>query len=346
MWSRCFKTIVLWMAILPLSLASQDKPVLPDKPPAPIRVDVELVSMNIVVSDSSGRYLSGLTKDNFRVTEDGIKQEITNFSPIDRPFDVVLALDTSGSMKERLGRIQEESIRFVDLLHPDDEVAVISFDDEVRMENDFSMDRRRILRGIKSTRTGESTQVYEAVYIALDQLLRPRQGRKAMVLFSDGVDTASRDTSQKDTTRLAEESDTIIYPINFNTRYDMVRSGGFGGRRPGVTVAPGVTIPMPGPTMSGGGGLPGSNVDTEYRAARAYLEKLADVSGGRVVDADTIEDLGPAFAQVADDLRHQYSLGYVSSNPKRDGKFRKVKITLDKPGAVIRARKGYYAPKS
>jgi VWFA-related protein len=347
MLTRCFKTVIFLMAVsplLPLSLNSQDKPDRPDKPPAPIRVNVELVSMNVVISDSSGRYIAGLTKNNFRVVEDNVEQQISNFSPVDQPFNVVLTLDTSGSMKEKLWRIQEESIRFVDLLHPDDEVAVVSFDDEVRQESDFSMDRKRVMRGIKSTRTGESTQVYEAVYLSLDQVLGARQGRKAMVLFSDGVDTASRDTSQKETLKLAEESDAIIYPIKFNTRYDLMR-GGFGRRRPGVTVGPGLTIPMPG-TIGTGGGMPGPDVDREYQMAGAYLAKLAEVSGGRVVDADTIEDLGPAFAQGADDLRHQYSLGYVSTNPKHDGKFRKVKITVDKPGAVLRARRGYYSPKS
>jgi Ca-activated chloride channel family protein len=339
---RCCKMAVVLMAILPFSLTSQVKQERQDKPAAPIRVNVELVSMNVVVSDPSGRYISGLTKDNFKVLEDNIEQQITHFSPIDQPFNVVLTLDTSGSMKERLWKIQEESIRFTELLHPDDEVAVVSFDDEVRLESDFSMDRKRIMRGIKSTRTGESTQVYEGVYLSLDQVLGPRQGRKAMVLFTDGVDTSSRDTSQKETLKLAEESEAIIYPIKFNTRYDMMR-GGQGRRQPGL-LGGGIGLPRIG--VGTGGGMPGPDADREYMIAGAYLAKLAEVSGGRVVDADTIDDLGAAFEQVADDLRHQYSIGYMSTNPKHDGKFRKVKITVDKPGTVIRSRRGYYSPKS
>lgn len=313
---------------------------------APIKVKVELVSLNVIVSDPSGRYLSGLQKENFRVLEDNVRQQITHFAPIDQPFNVALVLDTSNSMREKLWRIQEESIRFVRLLHPDDEVAVVSFDDEVRLESDFAMDRNRVIRGIKSTRSGQSTQVYEAVYLALDQVLKPRQGRKTMVLFTDGVDTSSRDTSQKETLKLSEESDALIYPIKFNTRNDVL----YRQRRPGVTVGPGgLQVPLPVPIQTGTGRGMGSRedeIDREYMVAAEYLKELAEKSGGRVVDADTIDDLGKAFEQVAEDLRHQYSVGYVSSNPKHDGKLRKIKIAVDKPGAVVRSRKGYYAPKS
>jgi VWFA-related protein len=330
---------------LGLTLAQVSKESSPQNQ-TPIKVKVELVSVNVIVGDSAGRFIPGLTKDNFRVFEDNIQQQITHFAPIDQPFNVALALDTSGSMRERLWRIQEESISFVRMLHPDDEVAIVSFDDEVHLESRFSMDRDRIIRGIKSTRTGESTQVYEAVYLTLDQVLRPQQGRKAMVIFTDGVDTASRDTSQKETLRLAEESDGIIYPIKFNTRNDVL----YGQRRPGVTVGPGgVQVPVPFPVPRSTRGIYGGgsgDIDRDYMVAAQYLKDLAERTGGRVVDADTIDDLGNAFAQVADDLRHQYSLAYTSNNAKHDGKLRKIKITVDQPGATVRARRGYYAPKS
>lgn len=188
--------------------------------PYTLSVDVDLVNVNVVVTDVNGRYLTYLTKDNFRIYEDRVEQQITHFSPVDAPFAVGLLLDTSNSTINKLAQIQDEAIRFIEQIHVDDDVLVISFDDEVHLDSDFTRSKPATQRAIKRTRSGGSTQLYEAVYLALQQKLRPRPERKAMVLFTDGVDTASPTSTQSETIELAKEADTLIYPIFFDTRYD------------------------------------------------------------------------------------------------------------------------------
>ena len=225
-----------------------------------LSVDVDLVNVNVVVTDVNGRYLTYLTKENFRIYEDGVEQQITHFSPVNTPFAVGLLLDTSNSTINKLAQIQDEAVRFIDQIHVDDDVLVISFDDEVHLDSDFTRSKRATERAIRGTRTGGPTQLHEAVYLALQQKLRPRPERKAMVLFTDGVDTASPTSTQGETIELAKEADTLIYPIFFDTRYDrgplsrnprppVGRSGGTGGIPTG-----GGTIGLP----TGGGrvGLP------------------------------------------------------------------------------------------
>ena len=188
--------------------------------PYSLAVDVDLVNVNVVVTDTKGRYLTQLRKEDFRIYEDRVEQQITHFSPVDAPFAVGLILDTSYSTINRLAKIQDEAIGFIDRIHVDDEVLVVSFDDEVHLESEFTRNKQATERAIKQTRTGGSTQLYEAVYLALQQKIRHRRERKAMVLFTDGVDTASPTSTENETIELAREVDTLIYPIFFDTRYD------------------------------------------------------------------------------------------------------------------------------
>ena len=191
--------------------------------PYTLQVDVDLVNLAVAVAGPSGNFLTDLKKENFTVYEDKVEQKITNFAAVDAPFAVALVLDTSGSTEGRLARIQDEAIRFVEQIHPDDEVMVISFDDEVHLETDFTSNRRAIERAIKRTRTGQSTQLYEAVYLALEEKLKKKRERKAMVLFTDGVDTSSPTASAKETIETAKEMDALIFPIFFDTSRDMRR---------------------------------------------------------------------------------------------------------------------------
>ena len=243
--------------------------------PYTLSVDVDLVNVNVVVTDANGRYLTYLTKENFRIYEDRVEQQITHFSPVDTPFAVGLLLDTSNSTINRLAQIQDEAVRFIDQIHVDDEVLVISFDDEVHLDSDFNRSKRATKRAIRRTRSGGSTQLYEAVYLALQQKLRPRPDRKAMVLFTDGVDTASPTSTRSETIELAQEADTLIYPIFFDTRYDRGRMS----RNPRPPVGrSGGTVGIP----TGGGqvGLPtgGGRVGLPTGGGRVGLP----TGGGRV----------------------------------------------------------------
>jgi VWFA-related protein len=220
----------------------------------------------------------------------------------------------------------------------------ISFDDEVHLETDFTRNKHAVERAIKMTRTGQSTQLYEAVYLGLQEKLRKRRDRKAMVLFTDGVDTSSPTSSAKETIEVAKEADVVIHPIYFDTRYDVERHS----RSPFPTGGPGTGPQLP---------LPGrvpidprprqreedeQQLNMEYERGRSYLHNLADVTGGTVYVADRLENLGNAFSKIAAELRSQYSLGYISTNQKKDGKYRKVTVKVNLPGCIVKAKKGYY----
>ena len=308
-----------------------------------IRVQVEMVSLPVVVTTQAGKRITDLEKKDFEVFEDGVLQEIAGFSPVEEPFSVALLLDTSGSTELRLAQIQNESINFVKLLHPDDSVAVLSFAQDVNLHEDFSLDRDRNARGIKETRPGGSTVLYEGVWLALEEVLKPIKERTALVLFTDGVDTASRTASMKETLELAKETKAVIYCIYFNTEGDNIRRSMQG---PTIGGFPGPTIGgYPGPTSGGryppiGGGQTGN-----YSGGRSYLANLAEYSGGMVFDALVMDSLGPAFEQIARELSSQYSIGYYSRNANRDGKFRKIVVKVKKPDLVARTKKGYYALK-
>jgi VWFA-related protein len=310
-----------------------------------LEVDVDLVNINVAVTTASGNYLADLKKENFKVFEDKVEQRITNFSPVDAPFAVALVLDTSSSTEGKLARIQDEAINFVHQLHPDDEVMVISFDDEVHLETDFTQNRNAIERAIKRTRTGQSTQLYEAVYLALQEKLKKRRERKTMVLFTDGVDTTSPTTSAKETIEKAKESDALIYPIFFDTRNDMRRlsRGGYpGGTNPRFPAPGRVPIDTRGPRQRTEDDW---EIESLYQRGRSYLHELAEATGGTVFDAGPLDSLGDAFAKIARELRSLYSVGYISTNQKKDGKFRKLLIRVDQPGAIVKAKKGYFPPK-
>jgi len=301
-----------------------------------IRVQVEMVSLPVVVTTQDGKRVTDLKKEDFEIFEDKVPQQIAGFAATDEPISVALLLDTSGSMQRKLGLVQDRAIQFVDQLHPDDSVAIMSFADDVSLLEDFSIDRDRAAYGIKETRAGGSTAIYEAVWLALEQVLKPVNERKALVLFTDGVDTASRRASMKETLELAKETKATIYCIYFNTEGDVDsmqrRSGRVGGIPPPVIVPP--SIP----------GLGTSSA--EYMEARSYLSKLSEYSGGMNYDALKTEDLESVFAQIARELASQYSIGYYSTNTKHDGKFRNVQVKVNRPGLVARTKKGYYAPKA
>jgi Ca-activated chloride channel homolog len=340
------------LGFLSIALAAEQKEKSqPQEPQTPytLEVDVNLVNINAVVTNASGNYVLDLKKDNFKIYEDKVEQQITHFSPVDAPFDVGLLLDTSFSAVDKLPQIQDEAIQFVKILDPDDEVMVISFDDEVHLETDFTRNKNAVERAIKMTRTGQSTQLYEAVYLALQEKLRKRRGRKAMVLFTDGVDTTSPTSSASETLELAKEADVVIYPIYFDTRRDVERhsrsSSPFPtGRVPGT----GPQLPLPGRVPIDTRSPRQRDEDErqlnmEYEGGRSYLHSLADVTGGTVYVADRMENLGAAFSKIAAELRSQYSLGYVSTNQKKDGKYRKVTVKVDVPGCIVKAKKGYYS---
>ncbi|HKO62752.1 MAG TPA: VWA domain-containing protein [Pyrinomonadaceae bacterium] len=187
-----------------------------------LKTDTNLVTVPVIALTSDGVYVPDLTKTDFGVEEDGVKQEISFFATVTQPFHVVLMLDTSASTREKLSLIRRAAIAFVDQLQPDDRVKVISFDDEVRDLNEFTGDRAVLRSAINRTAPGQGTKVYDAFELALNSI-RKIQGRKAIVLFSDGVDWHSDDASFEGTLRSLEEEGVVVYPIRYETRADTER---------------------------------------------------------------------------------------------------------------------------
>ncbi len=306
----------------------------------PIRVRVDLVCINALVLDPQGHFITGLTRDQFIVEEEGVRQSIVHFSAVEEPFRVVLALDTSRSMQEKMPRIQQEAMRFVEGLRSEDEVALVSFDDQVQWKCEFTPDRTAVRMRIQSLRTGESTQVYEAVWDTLRRLREKRGRRQALVLFSDGVDTASRQSTRKYSLTEARYGDTVVYPICYHTLHDS-----FGDHSsPGLKTGPGIPSPIPIPLPPGVGSSPYPRKEGEkaYREARRFLQDLARTTGGRFYSPDSLENLSGSFCQVAAELRSQYSLGYISRNPERGSKFRKINVRVLAPHRQVRTREGYF----
>ena len=170
-----------------------------------IRVDTTLVTIPVSVTDRNGRYIPNLRKEDFRLWEDGVEQSVAFFASVDKPFSLVLMIDTSGSTRFRLEDIQDAAITFVNQLRQDDRVMVVSFDDQIRVLSEFTSDRYRLRDAIRQTQTGNGTRLYDAVDMVMNQRLSGISGRKAIVLFTDGVDTTSRHASYNSNVRDAEE---------------------------------------------------------------------------------------------------------------------------------------------
>ncbi len=310
-----------------------------------IKINTQLVSVPVRVMDKKGRFIGGLQKENFRVIEDGVEQEIDLFSNEHQPFTVALVLDMSYSTTFKIAEIQNAAIAFIDQLRPQDKVMVISFDEEVHMLCEATNDRKEIYRAIKSTRIATGTSLYEAVDLIMNERLRQIEGRKAVILFTDGVDTTSRRSNDMRNLNDAMELDSLIYSIRYDTFADVQAMKG--GSR--TTAPPPIRIPIPQdgdnkfPFPLPSVGVPGSQGTTveEYRKAGEYLDQLSQRTGGRIYEASTLMNLSDAYSKIASELREFYSIAYYPRQDRVSGKAANVKIRVDQPGLVVRSRETF-----
>jgi len=306
-----------------------------------IRFDTSLVMVPVSVLDRNGRYVPLLHKDQFRLAENGVDQKIAYFATTDSPFSVVLLIDTSGSTQMRLDDIQDAAIKFVEKLKPNDSVMVMSFDDRIQVQCKATTDRDVIEKAIRRTRTGGGTRLYDAVDDILRKQLQTITGRKAVVLFTDGVDTTSHRASYDSTLRLAEESDAPIYSVDYDT--SGMGGGGMGRGTGGRGTIFGIPFPTPGIP---GSTIPGSSPG-DYRRAVAYLHALSNQTGGRFYSGDSQFGIAQAFAWIAEELGRQYSLGYYPSTAGKEGERRQIKVRVTESDLVVKARDSYiYSDKS
>lgn len=299
-----------------------------------IRFDTALVTIPVSVIDRNGRYVPLLRRENFRILEDGVEQKIAYFATTDAPFSVVLVIDTSGSTSMRLDDMQNAAINFVSRLKPSDSVMVIAFDDRIDVLCKATTDRSVITKAIRRTSTGGGTRLYDAVEDVLTRQLKTIPGRKAVVLFTDGVDTTSRHSTYHSTVRLAEESEAPIYSVDYDTSGKGRLGTGLPRRGPVI-----LGLPLPRPT--GVPGTPGGATSEDYRKAVMYLKALSDRTGGRFYDGDSLFGIAQAFTWIAEELGRQYSVGYYPLKPGKNGEKRQVKVRVTEADLVVKARDSY-----
>jgi Ca-activated chloride channel family protein len=315
-----------------------------------IRVETNLVTMPVSVLDRDGRFVSGLYQRDFEIFENGAKQKIEWFQSVEQPFTVVLMIDVSPSTAFRIDEIQNAAISFVDQLRPADKVMVMAFDESVRVLSEPTNNRNQLRNAIQMAQFGDGTSLYEAVDNALNRQLARIQGRKAVVIFTDGVDTTSRRASYQSTIEDVEEADALVYPIRYNTQRGGWAGGGntnpgWGGprnrrRSTGWGGMIGIILGGQIPPVYGGGGGNGQS-SGEYETGRQYLDELALKSGGRKFEADSTMSLDTAFAGIAEELRRQYSVGYYPDSVGQKGERRQIKVRVMRPGLVVRAKNSY-----
>jgi Ca-activated chloride channel homolog len=275
-----------------------------------IRSGIELVSLNVTVTDPSGKYAIDLTEPDFEVFEDGAKQNLTFFSRTQQPIALALLLDTSASMDERMGIAQEAAIGFARQLHKEDQAEVIDFDSQVRILQAFTNDSAALEKAIRQTTPNGSTSLYNALYIALKDLKKVKAEttsdirRQAIVLLSDGDDTSSLIEFDQ-VLDLAKRSETVIYSIG-------LRQGEIARR--------------------------------EFKEAEFVLKQLSNETGGRAYFPTDARELQKIYQSIWDELASQYALAYSSTNPKRDGAWRRVQVRVGRPGLTARTKLGYYGP--
>ncbi|HEY3138185.1 MAG TPA: VWA domain-containing protein [Blastocatellia bacterium] len=280
-----------------------------------------LVNLNVSVTNRAGVALANLKKEDFAVAENGEQQKIEFFQPSTAPFNLVLALDLSGSIKDKLDIIKSAALRFLDVVSPQDKVAVVTFTDQIRVVSQLTSDREELKRRIKLIdRSQGGTAFYEAMWFALVDTLRGTGGqRNAIVVMTDGVDSSldrynpmQTRVSFNQLARRLEESDVLTFPIYLDTEYEEVFERG-------------------------------NSTSEAYAIARDQLERVAELTGGQMFKAEKASDLSGVYKQVAAAIRTVYSVGYYPINPERDGTFRRVRVLVNRPDAAVRTRKGYYA---
>ena len=297
-----------------------------------VKVETNLVTMPVSVYDRNGLYIPNLRQSDFKIFEDGVEQEIAYFGTSENPFTVVLLIDVSPSTEYKIDDIQAAAIAFVDQLKPQDSVMVVQFAERVSVLAETTNDRQKIYKAIQRTGFGGGTSLYDAVDLSLGKRLKKIEGRKAIVLFTDGVDTTSSGASYESTLRDAEESEAMIFPIYYNT-FLSSRGIGTGGV---MSVPPTLGIPP-----LGGGQNTGSS-SAEYTRGRAYLTELASATGGRVFRPEsTPGGLTAAFEGIAEELRRQYSIGYYPQTEGETGQRKQIKVRVNRPKLVIRSRDSY-----
>jgi Ca-activated chloride channel homolog len=276
-----------------------------------IKMDVELALVNVTVTEPYNRPVTGLEKDNFRAYEDGVEQEIVQFSSEDVPVSIGVIFDLSGSMSDKLEKAREALVQFFRTANPKDEFFMVTFNDRAVATSDFTTNVDELQNKMMYTTAGGRTALFDGIYLGLSKMRSAHNGKKALLVISDGGDNHSRYT-ENDVRNFLKEADCQLYAIGVYDANDMGRS-------------------------------------REERYGPTLLSELAEMSGGRAFPVTRLADLPDIATKIAMELRNQYVLGYIPSNSEHDGSWRRIRVRVDKlpkgfPPLNVYAKTGYYAP--
>jgi Ca-activated chloride channel family protein len=286
----------------------------PQKPPPQtpsFTAGVDLVSLNVTITDPTSRFVTDLDQNDFEVFEDGVKQDVTFFTRTNLPIALSLLVDTSASMESRLPIAQEAAIGFSHKLRSQDLAEIVDFDSRVVILQPFTNKSAELEQAIRKTSAGGSTAMYNAIYIALKDLKKviatqvDEIRRQAIVVLSDGEDTSSL-LPFEEVLDLAKRSETAIYAIGLRASDSTVSKG--------------------------------------FKEAEFVLKQLAQDTGGRAFFPTQVSELNVIYDRIADELSSQYTVGYTSKNQKRDGAWRRVVVRTTRTNTIARTKQGYFAP--
>lgn len=302
-----------------------------------VRVETDLVTIPVRVTTRAGRPVPDLKQSEFRIFENGEEQQIAYFAADEAPFTVALLLDMSYSSVFKLNDIQSAAMQFIAQLKPRDQVMIVAFDERVRVLCDITDNRRALRYAVEGARIGSGTSVYDAMDQVLNERFSKLPGRKAIVLLSDGVDTTSKLSNYQKIVADVSETDTLIYPIQYDTYEDVQRNR----RKDAPILYDDDDRPYVVDTYQ----TKGERAE-DYQRAKEFLQTAATSTGGRVQKVNSTTNLSEAFTRIADELRKTYSLGYYPSSDRRSGMQYFIRVRVYRPDLVIRARETYLKPRS
>jgi Ca-activated chloride channel homolog len=281
------------------------------KPGQTVHIDVDLALVNVTVTDPYNRLVTGLEPDNFRIFENNVEQEIQYFSSEDVPISIGVIFDLSGSMANKVGKAKEAALQFFKTANPQDEFFLVSFNDRAAVMSAFTSDVEDLQSSILSASAKGRTALLDAIYLGLSEMRTARNGKRALLIISDGGDNNSR-YSEKDIKKLVREADTQLYSVGV---FDPVE----------------YRIRTP-----------------EELSGPSLLTEVTELTGGRSFSAENVNELPDIATKIGSELRNQYILGYRPSNKSHDARWRKIKVKLRTPKGLpplsVYAKTGYYAP--
>ncbi|MCH2279109.1 MAG: VWA domain-containing protein [Vicinamibacterales bacterium] len=302
----------LWFALAAVAVMGVGASATDTQTPS-FRTGVDIVSVNVTVTNAMDRYITDLEQHEFVVYEDSVEQDLDFFTRSPLPIALALLIDTSASMERQIQTAQQAAIGFAERLRPQDLASVVDFDSRVTILEDFTNDGDRLERAIRRTAAGGSTSLYNAIYISLKELSKVRARttddirRRAIVVLSDGEDTSSL-VGFNEVMELAKRSETATYAIGLRAREHRGSRG--------------------------------------FQEAEYVLQQLSRETGGRAFFPESLGELSGIYSQIADELSSQYTIGYTPKNPAHDGGWRRILVRVNRSSMTARTKQGYYAPTS